>query len=558
MWDRREFLKRTLVASAVVAMPVKGIVQDTLIATAFGADPSGQADSTAAISAAAQAAMQSNIKRLVFPRGTYRISTASTTVLTLIGKYGLEIDGNSSRFVMGTDALVIMMDKCRNIVVKDLIIDWHPLPFVQGTVLSSGLGWCEINLDPGFSLPAISSILSVDAYSHSLRNIDPMNLSIPGSAVSSFGLSRSGILRVTYKSLTIPPKGTPMIVRFRGGHDAVRITNSDGIAFNNVHLLASPMMGYNISYSSNLQFRSILIGFEPESTRLLSTNADGMHVTNCSGSFVVDNSTFQGMGDDAININSTIWRAHKAMSASKAMLFRMQRGQAAPNNEKEQLKDTDDVEVLDARDLHVIERSHAANMPVPDGAMIAVANWIPQTRITNCKFFGNRSRAILGHANMTIQHNVFKNMSLAAILLAPDSYWMEGPATENIVIDSNSFGGCHFASNVEEGSIVIDVEQTYSRRGKVPFGEAHNVSITNNTLNQCYTAAISCRSVDRLLLQGNQVGVTWNGKGGGPAIILEEITNGTVTHNSSNPRSVLSTKQCFSTLVSDNPGFVLG
>jgi len=552
--DRREFLKRAVASSAAMAISAAGAVQGTVSVTDFGADPRGQADSTSAVRSAAQAAMQRNIKRLVFPRGTYRVASASAFALGITGKNELEIDGNSSRLVMGADALAIMMDKCSHILVRDLIIDWFPLPFVQGTVSSSGIGWCEITLDPGFSIQSIPSILSVDAYSRSLRNFDPMNLSIPGAAVFNSSFSKPGVLRIMYKSLAMPPKGTPMVVRFHGGHDAIRITNSDNITFSNVHLLASPMMGYNIATSSNLQFESISIGFETGSTRLLSTNADGMHITNCSGTLNVENCIFQGMGDDAININATMWRAHHAPTANQAMLFRAPGIQA---NAELKPKSNDDVEVLDPKDMHVIAHAQADRIPVPEDAIIAVANRIPQTRITGCKFPGNRSRAVLGHANMTIQRNEFNNTSLAAVLLAPDSYWMEGPATENIVIDSNSFSGCHYASNAEEGTIAIDVEQTASRRKAVSLGEGRNVSITNNSLTQCHTAAISCRSVDKLVLEGNQIGVTWNGNAGRPAIILEEITNGSVTRNSASPHGMLSVRQCSSTSISNNPGFTV-
>jgi len=314
------------------------------------------------------------------------------------------------------------------------------------------------------------------------------------------------------------------------------------------------MMGFNISNSRDLQFRTIHIGFDFESSRLLSTIADGMHITNCSGQLLIQNSIFQGMGDDAININSAMWRAHQARAATSAVLYKRTGAFATPEDVP---KGGEDVEVLDPRDLHVISRSRTDSSSVPEGAIVTIANRIPQTEISTCKFFGNRARAIVGHANIRIENNIFQNTSLAAIIIAPDSYWLEGPVTEDVVINSNTFSGCHYASDALEGTVAVDVEHTASRRVGVPNGAAHNVTITNNIFRQTYTAALSCRSVDGLVVQGNQIGAVWNGQSGRPAILLEQITNGTVTHNSANPRSIMSVKQSVNTAVSDNPGFLV-
>jgi hypothetical protein len=192
---------------------------------------------------------------------------------------------------------------------------------------------------------------------------------------------------------------------------------------------------------------------------------------------------------------------------------------------------------------------------VVQGSLVDDTNRVPTTQVTNCQFLGNHSRAILAHANLEVSKCLFQNISLAAIMVAPDAHWMEGPTTSNIVIDSNSFSGCHYASADPEGSITVDIEQTYGRRTPVPRAVGQNVQILNNTFTDCYTSAISCRSIAGLRVSGNRIGRTWVGGGDHPAILVAELKNSFITGNISTASNALAVQDSDSTEVSGNQGF---
>jgi hypothetical protein len=190
------------------------------------------------------------------------------------------------------------------------------------------------------------------------------------------------------------------------------------------------------------------------------------------------------------------------------------------------------------------------NSSTLDGAVVLDANLTPAAKILDCQFTGNRARAVVAHKDIEVRNCTFQNTTLAAILLAPDSFYMEGPTTRNVAIGSKD----------PEGSITIDVQHSYSRRTGVPNGEAQDIRIIANSFDSCPTAAISCRSVDRLAIQNNRVGQTWtegDSASAPRAMILTQLTNSIVTGNSATAPGVIAIGNSESTKVSDNSGFII-
>jgi hypothetical protein len=555
--DRRRFL--ALAASVTGHAALGSAGGQTVSVADFGADPTGRNDSTVSLENAVSHFIKTGGRTLLFPRGTYKLGSVQHAALSLTRYSGFEVDGSGSTLLMGSDAVCIAMNRCDNAAIHDLTISWDPLPYTQGVVSSSGIGWFEIAIDSGYPVSSNVTIWTIEAYDRSLRNVAKKVLQIGGDkviGVQSIGASR---LRVQLQHPMPIPTGTVLVLRFKGNHEAIGLSHSRNISFRNVTLLSGYSIGYNISYCENMAFHQCMISFPANSNRLLSTNADGMHITNCSGSLAIDQCIFQGTGDDAINVNTPLWRAQPQSNGRGALLVSRNN---TPLNSDDLPKAGDQLEVLDPRDLHVVIReSPESNSSstiagnIPQGALVGDLNRFPVTVVSHCQFLGNHSRAILAHANLQVSNCHFQRTTLAAILIAPDAYWMEGPATKDIVIDSNSFAGCHYASPDPEGTVTVDIEQTFGRRTALPRAIAQNVRITNNTFTDCYTSAISCRSIDNLAIAGNRVGKTWIESGSQPAIQAGELRNSSITGNISVVPNVIAVRDSESTKVSGNQGF---
>jgi uncharacterized protein GlcG (DUF336 family) len=567
--NRREFVLAAAACSTAITSARRALGAQQISVVDHGADPSGKRDSTIAIQAAISAMKARGAPLLVFPQGTYRLMSAQRSAMDFTHMSNFEVDGGGSTILIGPDARCFTLVSS-NAVIHDLVIDWDPLPFTQGTVTASGLNWFTLKIDSGFPVPTHADVAAFGAYDRSLKNLAPKLLEVYGS-VSSVQAVGPNELRIELTRLLAVPAGTVLVLRFKLGHEAIAITGSQNIAVRNLRIHSSYSFGFSVSRSRDLRFEDVTIGMPARSNRLLSTNADGMHITNCSGDLVIQRGVFEGMGDDAININAGILRFQANAPVSGALTNHA--GSVLPASEMPDPRDH--LDILDPHDLHVI--GHASTAPTANGtmstqleesigssalngALIVDTDSTPTTRIVDCRFNGNRARAIVAHNNLQVENCTFQNTTHAAILLAPDSIWMEGPATRNVTIQSSHFSGCHYLSKDPEGSITIDVMHSYSRRTDVPNGEAANIRIIENSFDSCPTAAITCRSADQLVIESNHFGPTWiAGDGSAPprAMILAQLTNSIISKNISTAPNAIVIKNSEHTTVSANEGFIL-
>ncbi len=484
----------------------------------------------------------------------------------------LEIDGGGSTLLNSSSGRTIYLNGCSNVNVHDLAIDYDPLPFTQGTVSASGPDWFILRVDSGFPVPPQTELTALGAYDRSIRNYAQNPIEIYGKDVASVQATGTSDLRIQFKNPKTIPVGTVLVLRFKQSGEALGIKDSQNVTVRNLNLYSSHSMGFVIATSKDLLFDGMTIGMPAGSNRLLSTLADGMHCTSCSGSFTVRNCTFQGMGDDAINIYARMLRLKNDPTAGIPAVVKGS-GAAINPGEAVPVKPSDRLEVIDPRDMHAV--THARLVPAQgaafhvqpesgnpsdlDGALVVDPEFSPTVQITNCRFLGNRARNVLVHSKAQITNCFFQNSTSAAILLAPNPEG-EGPLTRNVTIQGNHFVGCHYGFKAQEGSITVDTNPYFSQRKPVPNAQASGVKISDNFFETCPTAAISCRSVEHLTIENNRIGRTWTkwDSGNPPrAIILSQITDSAVLGNTSTIPSAIVVQNSPSVNVANNTGFTV-
>ena len=131
MMQRREFLGnvvRTAAAggAALIAGRSAWPLAESRRAsvTDFGADPTGQKDSTAAVQKAIASLARRNA-RLVFPAGKYTFAGSSAVLMDFSGYEGLEIFGNGAELRFTGAMQPLRMMGCRDLEVHDFVIDWQ-------------------------------------------------------------------------------------------------------------------------------------------------------------------------------------------------------------------------------------------------------------------------------------------------------------------------------------------------------------------------------------------------------------------------------------------------
>lgn len=191
--------------------------------------------------------------------------------------------------------------------------------------------------------------------------------------------------------------------------------------------------------------------------RMHTTAADATHFSNCAGLILVENATYEGMMDDAINVHATCPAIVEVLSPT-TILARYMHGQAygfeiAAPGEKlrfirgKTLENTE--ESCEVEEVQVISPKHILlklKQPLPkgigEGDAIENADWHPQVIFRNNTVRHNRARGALFTTPrpVLVEGNHFDHSSGSAILLAGDAQgWYESGRCLNVSIRNNTF-----------------------------------------------------------------------------------------------------------------------
>lgn len=136
--------------------------RSTLDIRRFGARGDGVADDAPAFRTAVEALREAGAgARLFLPRGDYRLAGHEDPVmrfaLCLDDLTDVEIVGEpGTRLIAAEIGGVIRLERCRNVVLRHLILTHATLPFSQGTITAQAWGeipTIDVRIDAGFPLP---------------------------------------------------------------------------------------------------------------------------------------------------------------------------------------------------------------------------------------------------------------------------------------------------------------------------------------------------------------------------------------------------------------------
>jgi hypothetical protein len=275
-------------------------------------------------------------------------------------------------------------------------------------------------------------------------------------------------------------------------------------------------MGILAHLGSGFEFNNLRVIRAPGTNRLLSLNADAVHLSDCSGPITFSNCEFEGMGDDAINIDSGYYKILSSTSSPPALQWKLDVKYPILLNADYLPRPGTILEIVDPA-TQVLE-GRARVLPPTDpqtngiinvqlveadstirleGLIACDAREGTTTEIHDCNFGGNRARAILVHNNAKIYRNRFYGQSLPAILLSCDTnYWMEGPLIRDIEIYQNRFEFNYYGSmDYRRGAITIDTAENTRVLDTSPGRVYRNISIHDNQFtNSCGCAIFAARA----------------------------------------------------------------
>ena len=530
-------------ATSPVSLPAKA--PETLSVRKFGAKPDDGKDDTKALRKAAQYCREHPGTTLILPAGVYQITDPTAKQLeedVLAGNYGsdpekkmfvpyfpyvkgLDFDGSEDVTVRAGGATLlcdgwmqpVSITGCKRFTLEGLTIDYKVQPHSEGVIVDVEDGWFTVEFDPDREMQqkmpqcricvwdARSGVVAPKVYSFSKRELLPGNrLRIKGKMDPALKGQRIGMSHTFH---------------FR---PAVFIGRSTNTTLKYVTIHSQPGMGVLGWDSRDITLQGVRV--IPREGKRFSTNTDATHFAACSGLIKVEDCTFQGQGDDAINVHGYY---HDILSRDDDGSYLTQllapTFTHAQETDVPHVGDTVEVTRISTLEPEIVTVVTAVEWE-PQSLQVRVrlqdplpgnyrdyylfnASKIPALEFRNNRVLGNFARGVLSKArNVTIEDNYFQGCSGTAIHVGAESNWKEGSFAETALIRGNRIVNCGQSYGMQGGAcgiaVIIGAPDTEGTciHGCVTI--ADNEIISDLYESECGIAAGNIRV---LTLQGNRV-----------------------------------------------------
>lgn len=494
------------------------------------------------LQAAAKKCNQLKTGNLVLPKGVYPIGNEQTLKVMedlMTGKISsranfknlpdpfniamdltkvnnLVIDGQGSTLVFSGLIQPFDIKDCQNVIIKNLKIEWaHPL-FSEGKVkmiksVTFPLAMLEVEVFPEYPVKGGEPVISYQTFSPATGHLSGV---CEFTGISSLELVAPQTVRFISSDTKFVKEGDIVIMRHIYTYgNGFNLFNCNNIRIQDVTIYALPGMGVMGRRTNDITLKRFSI--RPSGKRIMSGNVDATHFTACTGTIEIDSCYFEGMGDDATNVNSRYFniteriddRTVKAVMkdfpsypdvGDEIELVRM--NTLFPYNKAKVIA----VDFNEKNNESVIkfDRQLPADFEMTD--LLSNISKNAKLIFTNNIVRDIRGRGILVQTRgALIENNRFEYCTGQGIHI-DTAYptWNESVGTRDVVIRNNTFLNCGFGNTTYSDAIGIVVETEC----KKPFVGVHrNLTIENNLIIGQSKPAFYLSCLDGAIIKGNRV-----------------------------------------------------
>lgn len=476
--------------------------------------------------------------KLVFSKGKYDLFSGKNrfSLIELKNGKNIIIDGNESEIIIHNPLKgFFSIWKSENIIVKNLFIDYDPLPFTQGKIIAVNVKekYYDFKIDSGF--PSLNLEMFQNANRVWGMLMDP---EIPGKLKDGAPnyYSSKDFEELEPRTFRIKLKGPRLLKFIEVGDLYVHVARNNGSAIFKSNLSKNITYLNNTNYTSPAgTFNSVnmeewnIIGhnLKLKEGRIHSANADCMHVNGGKFGPWIENSLFEGYSDDAVNLKATKRYILKQISPTELIM-------------KWQVVKGDIIRIYNPREgkflgtYTVIENKFLGNqeMRVVLDKPINEKLYVGETKKHDLAYLDNQSNESFVIRNNTfrnarryglliqasyglIERNYFENLSQSAITLENGVDWGEGFIAHNIVINQNIFKNCGYDETYlkedDFATIMMSVgklknpnaKTKWSGVAKADWQGIENIKITNNIFSY-NKRALSIENTTNIIIEGNK------------------------------------------------------
>ena len=281
-----------------------------------------------------------SFKRVIFGKGTYYFKATSLNVLINLGRIeNIEFTGQGpldTEIIIGNPRAGFMnFHESNNIIVKNLSLDWNPLPFTQGTIVAKddSKATFDVKIDAGFPDPTGEWYTKNPPGGTGARwgvIVDPATNELKAGAADAIWTKSNvddlggGIYRLYLES-------RHYVSQIKVGDKYAqngRFINESAIGFilckntkvENVNIYSCPAIIINNLGTDKSVVRNVKIMKKPGSGRLITSNADAFHYANNRGGILVEDCFTEALLDDAVAINHRAFLVKEVVSSTEIVI----------------------------------------------------------------------------------------------------------------------------------------------------------------------------------------------------------------------------------------------
>jgi len=540
----------------------------------FGAVPDGKTESGDAIRAALAAALAAAGTaeaplEVVLDAGTYRVRHDNrrrsccfpihqAAHLTVRGA------GPATKIVIADPALGgFQFGMGRQVTLRDLVIDYDPLPFCQGTVRAVDVeqGAFDLEVAAGYPTPDAENFAKAhEPYGKWGMIMDPATRRIRAGTPDHYMTPRwehceGRVWRFFTdaehyrRNLEHMRVGDAYVHLARGFGSAVTAQGCDGVRIENVTVHASPGLAVGlIGNRGEIVVRRLQVRFAPDSDRLLTTDADGVHCQQNRSGPVIEDCYFEGMADDAINLYAPPNVLREIRTPTQWLV--------SPNC---LILPGDRLQVLDPQtgalrgQVRVVgggleQRDFLLTLDQPLAGAVAGADQRSADTLYNIdacgagfvirrnQMRGNRRYGCLLRAGGgVVAENLFEDTTGAGVVVTNEPDWPEGPMPWGVTIRGNRFsrgGTCLGYADTAHGA-ALSVRAVRLGHGLADAESIRDIVMENNEFQDRAGAALFVGGATQVSFINNRITASPDAprRCKGPAILIERSSRVTLTDN---------------------------
>lgn len=522
--------------------------------TRFGAVPNDGQDDTVAFLAAFKEAQAKGEKRIVIPKGRYDLRADGNparpdALFPITGMDGLMIDGQGAELMMTGKAAIFAFANCQNVTVRGLTVDWTRPPFSEGTVIATAPRHFDVKVPDAYPVKGGEPVGAFMTYHPDTRLPDGRDLDVYGS-VERTELLAPQVLRVHLNREIPVPVGKLLVLRHQVyGGNSFGFYRCANVTVSNVTIHCAPGMGLVCGVSTNVTLQRFNVQIRPGSGRLMSATADATHFSGCKGTVLLEDCTFEGMGDDGANIKSGLYLIIRKRLDDHAVLA--QHNLKFPDlpdaGDTMEMVHTDTLSAFAAGtvrqaklepgegNMHRVEFAEPLPAELREGDLLGNASRVARLRMRRCTVRANRARGVLCQTrDALIENCTFQNCTSAGVLVLTEAvYFYESIGTRNVIVRNNRFENCNRGAAAAEAALcALAYLKGYTYPAKP--GVHRDVTLEGNQIVGTDESGIFAVGVDGLKVRGNTIeraGLRAAREHGGKAIWIQDCARVVVEGN---------------------------